>query len=127
MTIIQEEEFEESLKVPHSLSSSNPRIVRNFQHVKKKTLKHPMSSQPIVPQPETCPPEDDMKLEDLNEHDEIKEPIMFNQDSSDLQLNQKSFAHSSENETSISKNFRGGESSSNSKDAVAASSSSRPI
>jgi|TARA_B110001450_G_C17282052_1_gene343895 hypothetical protein len=126
MTIIQEEEFEESLKVPHSLSSSNPRIVRNFQHVKKKTLKHPNSSQPIVPQPETCPPEDDMKLEDLgnlNEHDEIKEPIMFNQDSSDLQLNQKSFAHSSENETSISKNFRGGESSSNGKEAVAA----RPV
>ena len=126
MTIIQEEEFEESLKVPHSLSSSNPRIVRNFQHVQKKTLKHPISSQPIVPQPETCPPEDDMKLEDLgdlNEHDEIKEPIMFNQDSSDLQLNQKSFAHSSENETSISKNFRGGESSSNGKESSAA----RPI
>jgi len=43
-----------------------------------------------------------MKLEDLgdvNEHDEIKEPIMFNQDSSDLQINQKSLVHSSENET----------------------------
>jgi len=67
-----------------------------------------------------------MKLEDLgdvNEHDEIKEPIMFNQDSSDLQINQKSLVHSSENETSISKNFRGGESSSNGKEASAA----RPI
>lgn len=122
MTIIQEEEFEESLKVPHSLSSSNPRIVRNFQHVKKKTLKHPIPSQPIVPQPETNPSQDDMKLEelgDVNAHDEIKEPIMFNQDSSDLQINQKSFAHSSENETSISKNVRGGESSSYGKDVAA--------
>ena len=67
-----------------------------------------------------------MKLEDLGDldvHDEIKEPIMFNQDSSDFQLNQKSLAHSSENETSISKHFRGGESSSNDKDAAAA----RPI
>jgi hypothetical protein len=59
-------------------------------------------------------------LEDVNEHDEIKEPIMFNQDSSDLQINQKSFAHSSENDTSISKNFRGGDSSSNGKEAPAA-------
>lgn len=47
MTIIHEEEFEESLKVPSTFGST-PNIIRNFAHVKKNKIKLPIT----IPIPE---------------------------------------------------------------------------
>ena len=83
MTIIQEEEFEESLKVPSTFGST-PNIIRNFTHVKKQAIKLPLALP--IPIPEKEEQSDLIQIEDLqsqnkqigNEYESNEKPMFIN-------------------------------------------------
>ena len=83
MTIIQEEEFEESLKVPSTFGST-PNIIRNFTHVKKQAIKLPLALP--IPIPEKEENSDLIQIEDLqsqnkqieNEYESNEKPMFIN-------------------------------------------------